>query len=544
MLNNQNNANLSSEPEAVYPYCDAVGQVLYEVVRLPGKQFRVRRPKGNGTYEWNLDGIERLPYRLNEVLVAEEVFIVEGEKDVETLRGLEIIASTNPGGAGGWREEFTQYFRGKRVIVLPDQDAPGHKWADRVLLDLHGTATQVKRIDLPGLEFGSGADVSDWINSGHHKAELRELVEAAPLWEPVGARGNALIPEVERFIARFLILPESSSFPLAIWVIATSIFQSFAAFPYVCILSPTKQCGKTRLTEVRCLLAANAYRTVGISEAALFRLIEQSAPTLILDEAEALTGKSDRAEAIRALLNAGNRRNITVPRCQGNAHDLKLFSIYCPKVIVAIGNCPETIRDRSIVVLMQRRKMGEQVERFLARRVEPEALALKAGLEAFTRYHKDEIERDYERLDLQFLQDRDAEAWEPLFAVLKVADPSRWAELQGCALTLTGEKTATDIDDSLSLKLLADIDAVWPEAQATVFTSELITSLRAIEESPWQDDLELTPRKLARLLRPFVIQPRQVRLGDRTAKGYNFEELEAAFARYLGGKGKHAKRPS
>lgn len=532
------------EPEFVYPYRDVRGEAIYEVLRFPGKEFRIRRPNGDGTYAWNLDGVARVPYRLEEVFLADEVFLVEGEKDVETLRCVDIVASTNAGGAGGWQKEFGEYFRGKTVVILPDQDEPGYKWAGRVLSDLYGIVGSLKRVDLPGLEFGSGADVTDWLNTGHTKRELLELVEATPVWEPAGACGDALLRELENFVARFLILPEGSLFPLAAWVIATFIFESFGAFPYLCVLSPTKQCGKTRLTEVLCLLAANAYRTVGVSEAALFRLIEQSAPTLILDEAEALTGKSDRAEAIRALLNAGNRRNITVPRCQGNAYELKLFSIYCPKVIVAIGNCPDTIRDRSIVLMMQRRKPGEQVERFLARRVEPEAQALKRELESFIRRHKGEIERAYEELDLHFLQDRDAEAWEPLFAVLKVADPSRWEELRRSAVKLTGDKAATDIDDNLALRLLADLEATWPESQAAAFTADLIPILKDIEDAPWQAEVDLNPRKLARFLRPFGVEPKQVRVGDRTAKGYDLEELEAAFARYLGEKRKHAKQPA
>jgi hypothetical protein len=532
------------KPDDVYLYRNGCGQVLYEVVRFPGKEFRIRRPNGDGTYTWNLDGIPRVPYRLEEIVLADEAFFVEGEKDVETLRRIDIVASTNTGGSGGWQKEFAEYFRGKRVVVLPDQDEPGYKWAGRVLSNLYGIAGELKRVDLPGPAFGSGADVTDWLNSGHTKKDLCDLVGETPLWEPAGARENALLRKLENLIARFLILPEGSLLPLAAWVLATFAFETFEAFPYLCVLSPTKQCGKTRLTEVLGLLAANAYRTVNISEAALFRLIEEHKPTLILDEAEALTGKSDRAEAIRSLLNAGNRRNTTVPRCQGNSHELKFFSIYCPKVVVAIGTCPDTIRDRSIVLLMQRRKPGESVERFLARRVEPETQAMREELKSFIIRSNGEIQRAYETLDLDFLQDRDAEAWEPLFAVIEVADPSRWDELRRCALKLTGDKTATDIDDTLSLKLLTDLNAIWPDDQSAAFTSELIGSLKAIEESPWQAEVELNPRKLARLLRPFGIEPKQVRVAERTAKGYDLEDLDAAFSRYLGSKGKHAKQPA
>lgn len=532
------------EPETVFPYRNVRGELRYEVLRLPGKDFRIRRPNGDGTYSWNLDGISRIPYRLEEVFVADEVFLVEREKDCETLRGLDIVASTNPGGASGWRSEFAEHFKSKRVIVLPDQDVPGYKWAANALKSLFTVASQVKRVDLPGLEFGSGGDVSDWLNAGHTKHELLQLVESAPLWEPTDSRGETLLQAVEDFVRRFVILPEDSSLPIAAWVLATHTYKSFEAFPYVCIISPTKGCGKTRSTEVLSLLTANAYRTVNISEAALFRLIEEHEPTLILDEAEALTGKSDRAEAIRALLNAGNRRNTTVPRCVGTGHELKLFTIYCPKVIVAIGTCPDTIRDRSILLLMQKKKPGEVVGRFLPRRVGPEAEGLRKELAAFISRHKTEVEQAYESLDLDFLEDRDAEAWEPLFAVLKVADPSRWDELRRCAIKLTTEKAERDVDESFGLRLLTDLNTIWPEGQSAIFTADVIQSLKGIEDSPWANEVELTPRKLARLLRPFCVEPKQVRVEDRTAKGYDRTELEVAFSRYLAAKRKHAKQPA
>ena len=158
--------------------------------------------------------------------------------------------------------------------------------------------------------------------------------------------------------------------------------------------------------------------------------------------------------------------------------------------------------------------------------------------------HKVEIEQAYETLDLDFLEDRDAEAWEPLFAVLKVADPARWEELRRCAVGLTAEETERDVDESLGLRLLADLNTIWPEGQSATFTADAIQSLSGIEDSPWANDIELTPRKLARLLRPFCVEPKQVRVADRTAKGYDRIELEVAFSRYLTAKGKHAKQPA
>jgi len=183
-----------STPDAVYPYCDEQGQLLYEVIRFPKKEFRLRRPDVDGGYTWNLNGVRRVPYRLNEVVLADEIVLCEGEKDCETLRSIDIVASTNPGGSGGWNAGFADYFRAKNVVVVPDQDEPGYKWAGKVLPSLYGIARSVKRVDLPGLNFGSGGDVTDWMNSGHSKLELLEIFQSTDEWEPAGFGQNVQAP--------------------------------------------------------------------------------------------------------------------------------------------------------------------------------------------------------------------------------------------------------------------------------------------------------------------------------------------------------------
>lgn len=98
---------------------------------------------------------------------------------------------------------------------------------------------------------------------------------------------------MEGFLHRFVVLPAHTALPLALWAIATYTFESFDAFPYLAITSPTKRCGKTRLLECLELLAHEARRASNPSEAALFRMIEKYKPTLLLDEAETLNGKGE-----------------------------------------------------------------------------------------------------------------------------------------------------------------------------------------------------------------------------------------------------------
>lgn len=172
----------SKDPEAIYKYKNESGKVVYEVVRFPEKEFRIRRPLANGDYTWNLQGIERIPYHLEELCVSDDVFIVEGEKDVETLRALGFVATTNTGGSQNWKKEIAQFFKGKTVCVIPDADEPGNKWADQVLTSLWGIATHLQKLELPGIVPKSRADVSDWIQAGHTAEDLKRARALCPFW--------------------------------------------------------------------------------------------------------------------------------------------------------------------------------------------------------------------------------------------------------------------------------------------------------------------------------------------------------------------------
>ena len=151
--------------------------------------------------------------------------------------------------------------------------------------------------------------------------------------------------------------------------------------------------------------------------------------------------------------------------------------------------------------------------------------------------HAEEVRIAYEYLmagDLKFLSDRDADLWLPLFAVCSVASPESMSELGRCARILSSAKQSNDADDSLQLKLLADLREIWPTNQSHVETSTLLALLLKMEESPWMAEITLTDRKMARMLKPFEVKPGQFRDGDRGGlRGYSHAALEAAWRRYL-----------
>jgi hypothetical protein len=170
--------------ERVYPYRDASGRVLFEVVRFRDpKDFRQRRPTGDGRYAWGLDGIATVLYRLPELLAAdpaEVVWICEGEKDVDRLAALGCVATCNPMGAGKWRDHHAEPLLGRRVVVLPDNDKAGRDHACQVAASLNGRAASVRVVELPGLP--EKGDLSDFLDAGGTLEQLRRLADEAPEW--------------------------------------------------------------------------------------------------------------------------------------------------------------------------------------------------------------------------------------------------------------------------------------------------------------------------------------------------------------------------
>jgi putative DNA primase/helicase len=164
-----------------YDYRDAAGVLKYQVARFEPKDFRQRQPKAGGQWSWNMNGVTRLPYRLNELAGHTSVFIAEGEKDVDALWSLGCPATTNVGGAGKWHDGETQALKNLgvlRVIVLPDNDGPGRKHADDIARQMKANGIACTILELPGLR--AHGDVSDWFSQGHQRAELDELAAAKP----------------------------------------------------------------------------------------------------------------------------------------------------------------------------------------------------------------------------------------------------------------------------------------------------------------------------------------------------------------------------
>jgi putative DNA primase/helicase len=127
-----------------------------------------------------------VPYHLPALLQAKYIWIVEGEKDVDNLRKINLTATCNPFGAGKWTAELNQYFRThQHITIIPDNDDPGRKHAQQVAANLYGKVASIKMLELSGLP--EKGDVSDWLVGRDPETaaeELSRLADAAPEWKP------------------------------------------------------------------------------------------------------------------------------------------------------------------------------------------------------------------------------------------------------------------------------------------------------------------------------------------------------------------------
>ena len=180
------NGGISLKPKLVkaYDYHDAAGTLIFQVCRYEPKTFRQRRPDGRGGWIWNLKGVTQLPYHLAELIEAvaleRPIFVVEGEKDVETLMSLGMAATTNAGGTKKWKPEFAEFLAGADVVIIPDNDDAGRDHAQAVARSATGKAARVRILKLPGLP--PKGDVTDWFAAGGGAEAFNEVVAAAPEW--------------------------------------------------------------------------------------------------------------------------------------------------------------------------------------------------------------------------------------------------------------------------------------------------------------------------------------------------------------------------
>ena len=316
---------------AFYDYQGEGGDLLFQVVRYEPKEFKQRRPNGEGGWVWNLEGVNPVLYRLPDLMAADPnkpVFFVEGEKDVERLIAVGLVATTNPMGAGKWRPEYVACLKGRSVVVIPDNDKAGSDHAAAVTVSLQGLAKNVKVLDLPGLP--EKGDTSDWLDQGHDIEEFMTLAGAATEWEPESFRTSESIGmggSEESSIPTIIL---STDIPPPQYVDIEGLLGSFIPpAPALVLLSGESSAGKTVLSYNLAYHLASGEEFAGLLPRNAFRVLycDLENPTGVHRTLVDTIGRSENLGFCRRFL-----KDLTSPR--GRAEFLGLCKGFNADVIL------------------------------------------------------------------------------------------------------------------------------------------------------------------------------------------------------------------
>lgn len=200
-----------------YDYTDAKGELVFQVVRLEPKDFRQRR-KVDGVWVWNLEGVQRVLYNLPKVIVADVVFICEGEKDCDTIASMAFVGTTNCGGAKKWEPGYTAYFRGKEIVILPDNDAAGQEHLEMLKKTLGHVVKSMRIVQMPeGVK-----DITEFVATFPTTEDARqELIVLCEAQEPL-FQGEAVpiqtMEEMERDYRAYIKRIDKLQFNLGEWL--------------------------------------------------------------------------------------------------------------------------------------------------------------------------------------------------------------------------------------------------------------------------------------------------------------------------------------
>ncbi len=344
-----------------------------------------------------------------------------------------------------------------------------------------------------------------------------------------------LLDKVEEFLGRFVAYPsEAAKVAHVLWILHTHCMDEWESTPRIAFLSPEPASGKTRALELTETLVPRPIEAINVTPAYLFRKVSDpdGLPTILYDEIDTIFGpRAKDNEEIRGILNAGHRRGAMAGRCvtHGKTITTEELPAYCAVAMAGLGNLPDTILTRSVVVRMRRRAPTERVEPYRRRIHACEGNELRERLavwaEQFGMYG------NYPEMP-NGVEDRAADVWEPLIAIADSADET-WAKRARVAavalVALSMESTP-----SLGVRLLSDLRTLF-ESDTKLSTETILRRLCEMDEAPWGDlrGKPLDPRRLANYLRPYGVTSKTIQEGDSRPKGYTAEGLFDAWDRYL-----------
>jgi hypothetical protein len=371
-------------------------------------------------------------------------------------------------------------------------------------------------------------------------------VQGPPQWSPpenvwkTPIDGTALLAELTAAIRRFVLLDETAALIAALWVLFTWVFEQVAETnPFLRVISPTPQCGKSTLFKVLQRLARRGWLVSRITPSAFTRSLQREHRTLFLDEGDAFLHEN---EVMRNVLDGASdpdTANITMSVKSGDEWMPTEFNVFVPIAIASIGTLRkmQTVEDRSIAIHLKRATPAELKQLAKGRKRELESM-LAPLAEKCARWAADNAqELKGRRPEMpNALSGREQDKWEPLVAI---ADSIGVEASNAARLAAITTSHARDGEDApLGIGLLGDIKQLFEDRSADKLPSKgICDDLAKLEGRPWAEygraQKPISPNQLARLLRLFQIFPHTIRLADdSTPKGYERDDFKDAFDRY------------
>ena len=339
--------------------------------------------------------------------------------------------------------------------------------------------------------------------------------------------GGALLDDIVAALKKHVVFPtDHHALAVALWTVHGHLLSEAEHSPRLHITAPTKGCGKTVLLNTVASLVPRPLRVEHVTPAALFRVIEEHHPTLLIDEVDTFLKDN---EDMRGLLNAGHQPDARVVRCVGDRQEVRTFSVFAATALAGIGEIPATIEDRSITIPLRRRAPSdEQVERLRRSRGH-----LSVTARRIARWAEDNRSRLVEDPQLpEDLGDRAQDNWRLMIAIADAMGEATGTAARNAARVLELERDQDDND--AGLMALADVHAVFERRGSERLSSQhVVDALVAMEDRPWahwRRGNPVTQNSLARLLKPFGIKTKQVKAFN--GKGYERSPVTDAFNRY------------
>lgn len=363
-------------------------------------------------------------------------------------------------------------------------------------------------------------------NDDDMASEITDGIEPWP--EPVN--GAQLADSLATTVKRYCILEPGTDVTIALWIMAHYCIDHCRIFPKLLVSSPQKRCGKTTLLEVLQSMCNRAFMASNVSAAVIFRIIEAYNPTLLLDEADTWIHNN---EELRGIINSGNTKSSAVVwRIEGDDRKPTPFSTFAPMVLAMIGTPPDTILDRSVPALIRRKMTNESVER-LPIDLHTNNLELRRKLKRWADDNGHKL-RDIEPVLPKLNNDRMADNFGPLAAVAMIIGGD-WNQKLADVVKKLNEKPEDTGDDD-SILLLRDLNELFTRRKAPAIHSiEIVQALNELEDRSWQDlrfGKGISQHKLAAMLKPFEIGPKQERINEKNAKAYTHSAIIDAYVRY------------